>query len=47
MAAMAARAVWKGNISFGLENISILLFSATQKRTTDRLTNNMKMDLKS
>jgi non-homologous end joining protein Ku len=31
MAAMAARAVWKGNISFGLGDIPILLFSATQK----------------
>jgi non-homologous end joining protein Ku len=31
MAAMAARAVWKGNISFGLEDIPILLFIATQK----------------
>ena len=31
MAAMAARAIWKGNISFGLVNIPIQLFSATQK----------------
>jgi non-homologous end joining protein Ku len=28
---MAARAIWNGNISFGLENIPILLFSAAQK----------------
>src|SRR5919107_4340508 len=31
MAAMAARAIWKGNISFGLVNIPIQVFSATQK----------------
>src|SRR5918995_2584600 len=30
MAAMAARAIWKGNISFGLVNIPIQVFSATQ-----------------
>jgi non-homologous end joining protein Ku len=31
MAAMAARAIWKGSISFGLMNIPIQVFSATQK----------------
>ena len=31
MAAMAARSIWKGNISFGLVNIPIQVFSATQK----------------
>jgi DNA end-binding protein Ku len=31
MAAMAARARWKGSISFGLVNIPIQVFSATQK----------------
>src|SRR5918999_3857230 len=31
MAAMAARAIWKGSISFGLVNILIQVFSATQK----------------
>ena len=31
MAAMAARAIWKGSISFGLVNIPIQIFSATQK----------------
>jgi DNA end-binding protein Ku len=31
MAAMAARAIWKGSISFGLVNIPIQVFSATQK----------------
>ena len=30
MAAMAARAIWKGSISFGLVNIPIQVFSATQ-----------------
>src|SRR5918999_3830934 len=30
MAAMAARAIWKGSISFGLVNIPIRVFSATQ-----------------
>jgi DNA end-binding protein Ku len=29
--AMAARAIWKGSISFGLVNIPIQVFSATQK----------------
>ena len=28
---MAARAIWKGSISFGLVNIPIQVFSATQK----------------
>jgi DNA end-binding protein Ku len=31
MAAMAARAIWKGSISFGLVNIPIQVFSAMQK----------------
>src|SRR5919198_1794089 len=31
MAASSARAIWKGNISFGLVNIPIQVFSATQK----------------
>jgi DNA end-binding protein Ku len=31
VAAMAARAIWKGSISFGLVNIPIEVFSATQK----------------
>jgi DNA end-binding protein Ku len=31
MAAMAARAIWKGSVSFGLVNIPIQVFSATQK----------------
>jgi DNA end-binding protein Ku len=31
MAAMTARAIWKGSISFGLVNIPIQVFSATQK----------------
>ncbi len=31
MAAMAARAIWIGSISFGLVNIPIQVFSATQK----------------
>ena len=31
MAAMAARAIWKGSISFGLVNIPIQVFSAIQK----------------
>jgi non-homologous end joining protein Ku len=31
MAAMAARAIWKGSISFGLVNIPIQVFSTTQK----------------
>jgi hypothetical protein len=31
MAAMAARAIWKGSISFGLVNIPIQVFSATHK----------------
>jgi DNA end-binding protein Ku len=31
MAAMAARAIWKGSISFGLVNIPIQAFSAIQK----------------
>jgi DNA end-binding protein Ku len=31
MAGMAARAIWKGSISFGLVNIPIQVFSATQK----------------
>ena len=31
MAAMAARAIWKGSISFGLVNIPIQAYSATQK----------------
>ena len=31
IAAMAARAIWKGDISFGLVNIPIQVFSATQK----------------
>ena len=30
MAAMAAKAIWKGSISFGLVNIPIQVFSATQ-----------------
>src|SRR5918996_3321171 len=30
MSAMAARAIWKGSISFGLVNIPIQVFSATQ-----------------
>ena len=28
---MAARAIWKGSVSFGLVNIPIQVFSATQK----------------
>jgi|GEM_PF-1175573 non-homologous end joining protein Ku len=43
MAAMAARAIWKGSISFWLENIPILLFIATQKedyRSLNRLFEN-------
>ncbi|HZA61780.1 MAG TPA: hypothetical protein VE573_02815, partial [Nitrososphaeraceae archaeon] len=28
---MAARAIWKGSISFGLVNIPIQVYSATQK----------------
>jgi DNA end-binding protein Ku len=31
MAAMAARSIWKGGISFGLVNIPIQVFSATQR----------------
>jgi non-homologous end joining protein Ku len=31
MAAMAARAIWKGSLSFGLVNIPIQVFSATQR----------------
>jgi hypothetical protein len=31
MAASGARAIWKGSISFGLVNIPIQVFSATQK----------------
>src|ERR687898_142795 len=31
MAAMAAHAIWKGSISFGLVNIPIQVFSATQR----------------
>jgi DNA end-binding protein Ku len=31
MAAMAAHAIWKGSISFGLVNIPIRVFSATQR----------------
>jgi DNA end-binding protein Ku len=31
MVAMAARSIWKGSISFGLVNIPIQVFSATQK----------------
>ena len=31
MAAMAAHAIWKGSISFGLVNILIQVFSATQR----------------
>ena len=31
MAASSARAIWKGSISFGLVNIPIQVFSATQK----------------
>jgi DNA end-binding protein Ku len=31
MAAMAARAIWKGSISFGLVNLPIQVFSATQR----------------
>jgi DNA end-binding protein Ku len=31
MAAMAARAIWRGSISFGLVNIPIQVFSATQR----------------
>ena len=31
MAAMAARAIWKGSIYFGLVYIPIQVFSATQK----------------
>jgi DNA end-binding protein Ku len=31
MAAMAARAIWKGSISFGLVNIPIQVFSTTQR----------------
>jgi DNA end-binding protein Ku len=31
MAAMAAKAIWKGSISFGLVNIPIQVFSATQR----------------
>jgi DNA end-binding protein Ku len=34
MAAMAARAIWKGSISFGLVNIPIQVFSATQKEAS-------------
>ena len=30
MAAMAARSIWRGSISFGLVNIPIQVFSATQ-----------------
>lgn len=29
---MAARAIWKGDIPFGLVNILIQFFSATQKK---------------
>ena len=29
---MAARSIWKGSISFGLVNIPIKLYSATQER---------------
>ena len=29
---MAARPIWKGNISFGLVNIPITLYSAEQKK---------------
>ena len=28
---MAARSIWKGNISFGLVNIPVQVFSAVQK----------------
>ena len=31
ISAVAARAIWKGSISFGLVNIPIQVFSATQK----------------
>ena len=31
MVAMVARSIWKGSISFGLVNIPIQVFSATQK----------------
>jgi hypothetical protein len=31
MAAMAARAIWRGSILFGLVNIPIQVFSATQR----------------
>ncbi|HEU4824738.1 MAG TPA: Ku protein [Nitrososphaeraceae archaeon] len=31
MAAMAARAIWKGSISFGLVNMPIQVFSAPQR----------------
>src|SRR5918992_295432 len=37
MAAMAARAIWKGSISFGLVNIPIQVFSATQNEDLDRI----------
>jgi non-homologous end joining protein Ku len=47
MAAMAARAIWKGNISFGLVEILIQVSVPLKKRVTNRLTNYAKIDLES
>jgi hypothetical protein len=39
MAAMAARAIWKGSISFGLVNIPIQVFLLRKRKTIPLLVN--------
>jgi non-homologous end joining protein Ku len=47
MAAMAARAIWKGSISFGLVNIPIQVFQLHREKTIPPLTNYVKKVIKS
>jgi non-homologous end joining protein Ku len=47
MAASGARNIWNGSISFGLVNIPIQVFSATQKEDILDLINYVTMNIKS
>jgi non-homologous end joining protein Ku len=47
MAAMAARSIWKGAISFGLVNIPIQVFSAEQKEEYTSFNQFVKRAIKS
>jgi non-homologous end joining protein Ku len=46
-AAMAAKAIWKGGISFGLVNIPIQVFSATHKEDYTSFNQLCETDIKS